>query len=59
MGLGKIALVKWNRKFNNTQLKILRNVNRKKKKKNCVFQTKSTFLKAQGIVPKVLNNVTK
>lgn len=57
MGLGKIDLVKWNRKFNNTQLKILRNVNRKKKK--CVFQTKSTFLKAQGIVPKVLNNVTK
>lgn len=33
MGLGKIDLVKWNRKFNNTQLKILRNVNRKKKKK--------------------------
>lgn len=32
MGLGKIDLVKWNRKFNNTQLKILRNVNRKKKK---------------------------
>ena len=32
MGLGKIDLVKWNRKFNNTQLKILRNVNRKNKK---------------------------
>lgn len=42
MGLGKIALVKWNRKFNNTQLKILRNVNRKKKK-TAFFRQKVHF----------------